>query len=106
MISYDEWLSSPFTANGTALRSGMAIQQDLIPLPKNSPAVINMEDSLVLADADLRARLEPNLLMRCHKRRAWMGDLGYELHEDVLPLSDITGMCFPFLLEPNWVAVI
>ncbi len=105
LISYDEWLSSPFKAGGMVLRSGMAIQQDLIPVPKNSPAVINMEDGLVLADADLRARLEPSLLIRCQKRRAWMADLGYELHEDVLPLSDIAGMCFPFLLEPNWVAV-
>jgi hypothetical protein len=106
LISYDEWLSSPFKADGTALRSGMAIQQDLIPIPKHSPAVINMEDGLVLADANLRAQLEPSLLQRCQQRRAWMAELGYELHEDVLPLSDIAGICFPFLLEPNWVALV
>ena len=61
---------------------------------------------MVLAGVDLRAWLEPSLLGRCQKRRAWMRELGYELHEDVLPLSDIAGMCFPFLLEPNWVAVV
>jgi hypothetical protein len=104
LISYDEWLSSPFTQNGTTLHSGMAIQQDLIPVPHSSPAVINMEDGLLLADAEMQARLEPSLLARCLKRRKQMEALGYELHQDVLPLSDISGMCFPFLLEPSVVA--
>jgi hypothetical protein len=105
LISYDEWLSSPFVPNSKAiLRSGMAIQQDLIPVPKHSPAVINMEDGLLLADADLQKLLEPNLLMRCLQRRKQMEALGYELHDDVLPLSDIAGLCFPFLLEPTLVA--
>ncbi len=106
LISYDEWLSSPFHASGGALRSGMAIQQDLIPIPKHSRAVINMEDGLVLADTELRARLEPRLLERCQIRREIMIELGYELHEDVLPLSDIAGMSFPFLLESDWVALV
>jgi Xaa-Pro aminopeptidase len=104
LISYDEWLSSPFTATGTTLHSGMAIQQDLIPVPHSSVAVINMEDGLLLADAELQAQLEPSLLGRCLERRGRMQALGYELHDDVLPLSDISGMCFPFLLEPNVVA--
>jgi hypothetical protein len=37
-------------------------------------------------------------------RRDWMMQLGYELHEDVLPLSDTAGALFPFLLEPSLVA--
>jgi hypothetical protein len=49
-------------------------------------------------------KLEPSLLARCIQRRERMAALGYELHDDVLPLSDIAGMCFPFLLEPTLVA--
>lgn len=108
LIHLDEWVSSPFyTDSGLTLRSGAAIQQDLIPVPRAGNAVINMEDGLVLADAELRAELEqidPELMRRCEIRRNWMERLGYELHEDVLPVSDIAGAFFPFLLEPGYIA--
>lgn len=108
LIHLDEWVSSPFYAGSSiALRSGIAIQQDLIPVPRQGGASLNMEDGLVLADADLRGhleRLDPALMQRCQTRRDWMMQLGYELHEDVLPLSDMAGVFFPFLLEPSLVA--
>jgi hypothetical protein len=108
LIHLDEWVHSPFSAGSSIpLRSGMAIQHDIIPLPKDGPAVVNMEDGVVLADAQLRAelaRLDPALMERCQTRRGLMEGLGFELHEDVLPLSNIAGCFFPFLLEPSLVA--
>jgi hypothetical protein len=109
LIHLDEWLSSPFYAGSRlTLQSGMAIQQDIIPVPDpgktSGKAVLNMEDGLILADGDLRAQLEkldPALMRRCLKRRDWMHRLGYVLHEDVLPVSDMAGAFFPFLLEPE-----
>jgi hypothetical protein len=105
LIHLDEWLASPFrTGSQDELRSGMAIQQDLIPVPREGDAVVNMEDGLVLADAEFRGRLDPGLLRRCEARRAFMERLGYDLPPDVLPLSDIAGAYFPFLLEPAYLA--
>ena len=71
--------------------------------------VVNMEDGIVLADAELRAELElldPALMQRCQTRRELMERLGYELHADVLPLSNIAGCFFPFLLEAAQVATL
>lgn len=110
LLHLDEWLGSPFTPDSSLeLRSGHAVQHDLIPVPASGNAVVNMEDGLVLADADLRSRLEgiaPDLLRRVVARRALMERLGYTLSEDVLPLSDIAGVTWPYLLEPDVVALV
>lgn len=108
LISLDEWLSSPFyEASTIKLKSGYAIQQDIIPVPKQGNAVINMEDGFVLADAELRTalqELDPALVKRLQVRRTFMEELGYELSEDILPLSNIPGAFFPFLFEPSYIA--
>jgi hypothetical protein len=107
LIHLDEWLSSPIYAGSEIpLRSGMAIQVDVIP---SSPVYYStrMEDGLVLADRQLRAELErrfPDSYRRCQARRAFMIDtLGFELPEEVLPLSNIPALVPPFLLVPNRV---
>ncbi|MCX7783050.1 MAG: hypothetical protein N2318_05340 [Meiothermus sp.] len=108
LIQMDEWLSSPFAkGSGVALQSGMALQQDIIPVPRHGHAVVNMEDGLVLADADLRqelGRFDPALMERVAQRRQVMEQLGFQLGEEVLPLSNIQGIFFPFLLQPEYVA--
>lgn len=108
LIAMDEWVHSPFTAGSeVVLRSGMAIQQDIIPIPVQGNAAINMEDGFVLADGALQAelkRLDPALMKRIAARRQWMEALGYEISEGLLPLSNIAGAYFPFMLEPGYVA--
>lgn len=108
LLHLDEWVSSPFySGSSVALQSGYAIQQDIIPVPRQGAAVINMEDGFVLADDDLRRRLrrlDPSLMQRCERRRALMEALGFEIHPDVLPLSNIAGAFFPFLLDARFVA--
>jgi hypothetical protein len=105
LIHLDEWVSSPICPDSEVnLHSGMAMQVDVIP----SSSVYfstRMEDGLVLADADLRARLRdlyPDCYARCQARRRFMTDvLGIELAEEVLPLSNIPAFVPPFFLRPN-----
>jgi hypothetical protein len=107
LIHLDEWVSSPiFTGSTIPLRSGMAIQVDIIPA---SPVYFStrMEDGIVLADAALRRQLEtlyPACYARCQQRRAFMvSALGIELSDEVLPLSNVAGIVPPFFLQPNQV---
>ena len=101
----DEWVSSPiYPDSEIPLHSGMALQVDVIP----SSAVYfstRMEDGLVLADAPLRRRLEslyPECYRRCQKRRAFMiEELGIEIGEEVLPLSNTAAIVAPLMLQPN-----
>ena len=108
LIHLDEWVGSPFSPGSAGtLKSGHAIQQDIIPVPRQGVAVVNMEDGLVLADDDLRARLrrlDPQMTQRCDTRRALMEHLGYEIRPEVLPLSNIAGAFFPYLLDARYVA--
>jgi len=108
LLHLEEWLGSPFTQGSPLrLRSGMALQQDLIPVPREGRACLNVEDGLLLANNALIGRLEeldPALLNRVNRRRKQMLELGYTLHPEVLPLSDLAGVCMPYLLEPDVLA--
>jgi Xaa-Pro aminopeptidase len=107
LIHLDEWMSSPIYAGSEVpLRSGMAIQVDVIP---SSPVYFStrMEDGVVLADAELRRSLKalyPACFARCEKRRAFMIDvLGIDVSEEVLPLSNMPTIVPPFFLRPNQI---
>lgn len=107
LIHLDEWLSSPiYAGSDVPLRSGMAIQVDVIP---SSPVYFStrMEDGIVLADAALRGSLKtlyPACYDRCQRRRSFMIDvLGIDLAEEVLPLSNVPTIVPPFFLRPNQI---
>lgn len=108
LIRDEEWINAPFTPGSEdILASGTMIQCDIIvPAIEPYPGA-HTEDGLVVADAELRHDLKnkyPEVWERIQKRRATMIDiLGYELHEDVLPLSDMQGMVTPFMLNPTQV---
>lgn len=107
LIHLDEWVSSPIYAGSTdELRSGMYLQSDVIPRSITYFST-RMEDGVVLADRALRedlARLYPECYARCQRRRAFMTDvLGFELADEVLPLSNIPALVPPFLLRPERV---
>ena len=110
LIHLDEWVSSPiYSGSELPLRSGMAIQVDVIP---SSPTYFTtrMEDGIVLADASLRHELQqafPGCYERCQQRRTFMIEtLGIDLPEEVLPLSNIPAIVPPFLLSPNQILVL
>jgi hypothetical protein len=105
-IHLDEWPSSPvYEGSGVVLRSGMALQIDIIPATGSAYHTTNIEDGVALADADLRERLEaryPALWRRVCQRRAFMaGVLGITLRPEVLPLSNLAGYLPPFWLSPQ-----
>ena len=106
LIGLDEWVHSPIQPGSTVeLRSGMAFQVDIIPATGSRYFTTNIEDGLALADASLRSAFAgayPEAWERIQRRRAFMANaLGIELHEDVLPFSNIPAFLPPFLLRPD-----
>ena len=105
-IGLDEWVNSPIRPGSTIeLQSGMALQVDIIPATGTPYFTTNIEDGIALADSSLRAALAsgyPDAWGRIERRRAFMADaLGIELHEDVLPFSNIPAFLPPFLLRSD-----
>jgi creatinase/prolidase-like protein len=105
-IHLDEWVNSPVgPGSRIELRSGMALQVDIIPATGTDFFTTNIEDGVALADQTLRATFAkryPAAWERIQARRLFMGDaLGIELHPDVLPFSNIPAWLPPFLLRPD-----
>src|SRR6185312_14075929 len=87
------------------LRSGQAIQIDIIPAVGAPYHSCNIEDGIALLDERGRAELRekfPALADRIEARRAFMIDvLGIRLKPEVLPLSNLAGALAPYLLSPQ-----
>ena len=84
-ISLDEWVNSPVWRDSKVeLRSGMALQVDIIPATGTDYFTTNIEDGVALADEPLRtqlATLYPDMWRRITERRAFIArSLGIELH--------------------------
>jgi len=106
LIGLDEWVHSPvYPDSPVELRSGMAMQVDIIPATGGEYFTTNIEGGLALADERLRRDLAvryPTAWSRITARRAFMGDtLGVALHPDVLPFSNLPAYLAPFLLAPK-----
>jgi Xaa-Pro aminopeptidase len=102
-IHLDEWVNSPVAPGSTVeLRSGMALQVDVIPATGTEYFTTNIEDGVAIADQSLRAEFAgtyPAAWERIQARRRFMGNaLGIDLHPDVLPFSNIPAWLPPFLL--------
>ena len=107
LIGADEWLSSPiYQGSVLPLRSGMAMQCDIIPGHPDWGST-RMEDGYVIADADLQAALRaehPVLMGRVRLRQRFMREtLGQDVPDCLLPLADTCGIVAPFLLDPGMV---
>ena len=110
LIHLDEWLNSPIYAGSELpLRAGMLIQCDIIPVVEPHLHTTNAEDTIALADEDLRVQLAadyPDLWQRVQARRAFMQDaLGIRLKPEVLPFSNMAAIVQPFALNPNQAMV-
>jgi hypothetical protein len=106
LIHLDEWVSSPIYRGSTQhLRSGMALQVDVIPATNTPYHTTNMEDGIALADEALRQAFEqnyPDAWERIQQRRAFMHNmLGIRLKPEVLPFSNIPAYLPPFWLSPQ-----
>jgi hypothetical protein len=110
-LHLDEWVNSPVGPGSTTeLRSGMALQVDIIPATGTDYFTTNIEDGIALADQGLRDELAaryPAAWGRISARRRFMADvLGIDLHPDVLPLSNMPAVLPPFLLRPDRVMTV
>lgn len=110
-LHLDEWVNSPIWAGSTIpLRSGMALQADVIPATGTPWFTTNIEDGIVLADAALRARFaaeQPGVWARIEARRRFVREvIGIDLHDDVLPLSNYPACLAPFLLRPHQIMTV
>ena len=106
LIHLDEWVSSPMYRGSTQqLRSGMALQVDVIPATNTPYHTTNIEDGIALADEALRQAFEqqyPDAWGRIQQRRAFMQNmLGIHLKPEVLPFSNIPAYLPPFWLSPQ-----
>lgn len=106
--SFDEWVNSPIYAGSTqTIHSGMVLQCDIIPTPMPPGRALNCEDTVAIADARMRDKLagdHPKLWARIEARQDFIrSQLGIELGDDVLPLSDSVGYLAPFWRNPSLV---
>jgi hypothetical protein len=106
LIHLDEWMNTPVYPKSTELlRSGQAIQCDIIPAVGAPYHSANIEDGIALLDSRGRDELRekfPDVAARCAARRAFMTEiLGIALKAEVLPLSNLAAALPPFLLAPQ-----
>ena len=104
LIHIDEWMHSPvFKGSQIPLRSGMAMQVDVIPATGTPYFTTNIEDGIAIADERLRdeiAHKYPEVWLRIQARRRFMIEtLGIRVRPEVLPFSNI-----PAFLPPFWLA--
>ena len=85
----------------------MALQCDYTVTWQQPFMSAHIEDGLVIADEQLReqvARLAPGCWERIQARRAWIRSvLNIDLGEEVLPLSDLSCVCFPYMADTSIV---
>lgn len=106
LIHLDEWMNTPVYPGSTeTLKSGQAIQCDIIPAVGAPYHSANIEDGIALLDARGRGALQekfPDVWARVEARRAFMADvLGIRLKPEVLPLSNLASAMPPFWLAPE-----
>jgi hypothetical protein len=111
LIHIDEWMHSPIAKGSRQkLKSGMALQIDIIPATGGPYFTINMEDGIALLDEAGReafAGRYPQAWDRVQARRAFMRDiLGINLKPEVLPFSNLASFLPPFWLSPSQAVVL
>lgn len=105
-ISSDEWSNSSFAKGSTIkLHNGSHLQCDIIACGTNPVKKAICEDGIILADEKLREDLQkeyPEIYAKIQKRRQMMRDvLGINVSEDVLPMSNLCGVYWPFMLDKS-----
>lgn len=104
----DEWTNS-CSADGdmTPILSGVTIQSDIIASNPENVMVAICEDTVLIADAQLRTEIQteyPDMYTRMKKRQDMIRNLlNVNISDDVLPLSALVGVMFPYMLNQNYV---
>ena len=111
LIHIDEWLHSPIYKNSNeTIKSGMAIQVDVIPATGSAYHTINIEDGIAIADEVLRHEIAthyPEMWQRIEARRQFMKDvIGINLKPEVLPFSNIPAYLPPYMLSGDRILTV
>ena len=98
----EEWTNSIFFQGSThRVKSGMALQCDIIAFPGEPYGGVHIEDGLFIADETTRDIIQvqySDSWGRIEKRRKFMKDvLGIHIADEVMPTSDIQAMFFPYM---------
>ena len=104
----DEWVNSPFYKNSKhIIHSGAYLQSDMIASSKEPVMSVICEDTVIVADEILRKEIKkeyPKLYLRLIRRQKKMRELlGINIDDSLLPLSNLTAVYFPFLLNTNLI---
>ena len=108
LLHLDEWMSTPiYPGSAEPIRSGHALQLDIIPATGTPFGTANIEDGVVILDEQGRSEFQaghPDAWSRIVARREFMSEsLNIQLKPEVLPLSNLTGYFAPFMLAPSRV---
>ncbi|NLJ48188.1 MAG: hypothetical protein GX428_01175 [Candidatus Atribacteria bacterium] len=98
----EEWTNSIFFQGSThRVKSGMALQCDIIAFPGEPYGGVHIEDGLFVADEATREIIRtqyPDSWKRIEHRRQIMKEiLGIDIADEVMPTSDIQAMLFPYM---------
>lgn len=104
----EEWSNAiSWEGSDIPIVDGAFMQVDIIASGQDPVRTGICEDAVVVAGEKLRGELKeqyPDVYDRIQIRRQVMRDvLGLRLHEDVLPMSNLNGAYFPFLLRTDVV---
>ena len=110
LIHTDEWMNSIFFENSEyTIKSGMAIQCDIIAGMQEPFASAHVEDGIIVADKGLQGRISkiaPESFDRILRRKQFMQNvLHINISDEVMPLSDIQGMLFLFMRDASVVLI-
>lgn len=110
LIHLDEWVSSPiFEGSDLQVKSGMVFQVDVIPTSAIYGST-RMEDGIFIADQYLQQQLiekYPGCFARCVARRDFMRNiLGFDISDDVFPMSNMPAIVSPWFLAPEKILVL
>lgn len=100
----DEWTNSPFKKDSQVkIHSGMMFQCDYTVSFADPKMTAHIEDGLVIADETLREEIQqisPACYERIMARKKFIREqLNIELPEEVLPMSDLTLICNPYMAD-------
>lgn len=107
----DEWTNSPFSADSDiVLESGRALQCDFAVGFADPFMSAHIDDGYAIADAALRneiKELSPTAYERFESRQAFMREvLNIKLPDEILPLSDLPGVCFPYMADTSVILAV
>lgn len=103
-IGGDEWVNTAFSPDSEIeIHSGSHIQCDIIAASSSPVLSAICEDTVIIAGYELRQELKrkfPELYEKILKRQEFMREiLGIQLNDDVLPMSILNSVMFPFMMN-------